>query len=177
MTDPSRSADDAPDDVVLEPIAKDQAFVLDNLAQLYAHDFSEHVPLALGPDGRFAVAFGDKWWTEEGHFPFFVRVKGSLAGFALVRKGSRVTGAPDVMDIAELFVVRGARKQKVGARVAQALFRAFPGAWDIRVRETNTAAKLFWAHVAEAATGRSISPMPFTKEGVAWNAFRIPALD
>src|SRR3954470_1620920 len=39
--------------VVLEPIARDQAFVLANLFELYVHDFSEQVPIDLQPNGRF----------------------------------------------------------------------------------------------------------------------------
>src|SRR4051812_27814872 len=100
--------------VLLEPIAKAQSEVLQNLFELYAHDFSEHVPLDLKPTGRFEIDVGDRWWTE-GHYPFFIRCDQQLCGFALVRRGSLVTGATDVMDVAEFFVVRGVRRRKVGA--------------------------------------------------------------
>jgi predicted acetyltransferase len=161
------------EEVVLDPIPKDQASVLGNLFELYAHDFSEHAPLQLKPNGRFDIAPADTWWTE-GHFPFFIRWKRQLAGFALVRKGSRVTGATDVMDVAEFFVTRGCRKNKLGAIVAHAIFKAFPGPWDIRVRQTNAAAKLFWAHVAATWVGRAVPSVPFSTEGVDWHVFHLP---
>ena len=41
------ACDGATPEVVLEPIAADQAPVLRHLLQLYAHDFSEYVPLEL----------------------------------------------------------------------------------------------------------------------------------
>ena len=181
MSDSSRPNDPdtsrliaTPDEVAVEPIPKDQASVLDNLVELYAHDFSEHVPLLLKPNGRFDVALADNWWTE-GHFPFFLRWRGQLAGFALVRRGSRVTGAADVMDVAEFFVARGFRKRKVGALAAHAIFTAFPGRWDIRVRQTNAAAKIFWSHVAATWVGRTVPSVPFSTDGVEWNVFHLPS--
>ena len=93
--------------VVLEPCAQEQAPTLRNLFELYAYDFSEVVPLELNSDGRFDVGVGEHWWSSEDHFPFLIRHDHKLCGFALVRKGSRLTGASDVMDVAEFFVVRG----------------------------------------------------------------------
>lgn len=176
MSHSSRSSNDpSRPRVVLEPIVKEQAPVLQNLMELYAHDFSEHVPLELKPTGRFDVTLGDRWWTE-GHYPFFIRCDEKLCGFALVRRGSKFTGAMDVMDVAEFFVVRGARRRKVGASAARSLFSAFPGAWEIRVRETNAAALAFWSRVAEEWVGQPVANTRVSFEEVAWNVLRIEPL-
>ena len=90
------------------------------------------MPLDLKYNGRFDVAIADEWWTSGAHFPFFIRYGDKLSGFALVRRGSRITGASDVMDIAEFFVVRGARGKRVGIQAAHALFETFLGRWEIR---------------------------------------------
>jgi predicted acetyltransferase len=159
--------------VVLEPIAKDQVPVLGNLFELYAHDFSEHMPLDLKSNGRFDVGLDDRWWTRDDHFPFFIRWNEKLSGFALVRRGSRVTGASDVMDVAEFFVVRGARGKAVGTSAAHALFTAFPGRWEIRVRRTNVSAMRFWSRALETWIGRPAASEPFSAEGVDWDALRV----
>jgi len=159
--------------VVLEPIAKDQAPILRNLFELYAHDFSEYVPLELSPNGRFDVDLDDRWWTRDDHFPFFVRSQGKLCGFALVKRGSPITGERDVMDVAEFFVVRGARGRKVGTSAAHALFTAFPGAWEIRVRPANVAATKFWARAVEDFIGRPSTGARRSVAGVDWDVFRI----
>ena len=135
----SKSPDSHDLRVTLEPVAKEHAPVLRNLYQLYAHDFTEHVRFPISPTGLFDVAPSEDWWTADGHSPFFIRSQGELAGFALVRRGSRVTADPDVMDIAEFFVLRGLRKNGIGAAAARALFTTFGGRWDIRVRATNVA--------------------------------------
>ncbi len=159
-------------DVALEPIAKEQAEILHNMGELYAHDFSEHVPLDLKPNGRFDVSLGDRWWTE-GHYPFFIRRNDKLAGFALAQKGSRVTGLTDVMDVAEFFVIRAARGRKLGMTVAHALFKAFPGPWEMRVRQTNVAAIKFWLYAVEAWTAKPVSKTSFSAKGVNWEMIRI----
>jgi predicted acetyltransferase len=159
--------------VALEPVAREQAPVLRNLFDFYAHDFSEHVPLDLTADGRFDVQLSEKWWTAADHFPFFIRHGGKLAGFALVRRGSRVSAAADVMDIAEFFVVRGARGRRVGTHVAHSLFTTFPGRWEIRVRKSNVAALKFWSTAIAGWCGRSVASAPFATGAVDWEVFRI----
>lgn len=165
----------AENEVQLEPIERDRASVLQNLFELYVHDFSEHVPLRLQESGRFELSPGEVWWTGDDHFAYFIRVRAELAGFALVRRGSRVGGASDVMDVAEFFVLRGARRSGVGTRAAHAIFRLFPGAWEVRVRRTNSAALSFWSRAIESWTGEPAAAMSLTIEGVEWNVLRFDA--
>jgi predicted acetyltransferase len=159
---------------VLEPVSFERAPVLRNLFELYCYDFSERVPLDLAPSGRFEIPLGDEWWSE-GHFAYFIRDAGKLLGFALARRGSRLEGGPDVMDVAEFFVVRGARRSGVGTRAAHELFEALPGRWEVRVRASNEPAQAFWSQAVRTWLGRDLAPEPFTRDGVAWQVLRLPA--
>ncbi|MEO8797938.1 MAG: GNAT family N-acetyltransferase [Polyangiaceae bacterium] len=159
----------------LEAIGREQAPVLENLFELYCYDFSEHVPLDLKPSGRFEIPVSEAWWTHDDHFPFLIREGINLVGFALARQGSRVSAATNVMDVAEFFVVRGARARGLGTQAAHALFTRFPQAWEIRVRVSNVPAQTFWSRVVEEWLGEAVEPRPFTHEGVAWNVLSIPA--
>jgi predicted acetyltransferase len=163
--------------VTLDAVTREEAHVLESLFQLYAYDFSEHVALELGSNGRFDVPIADEWWTEEGRSPFFVRADGKLCGFALVKRGSRVSGATDVMDVAEFFVVRGLRRKRVGERAAHALFERFPGTWEMRVRRTNVAANQFWSRVVQSWAGRPGERAAYTVGGVEWDVLRIETSD
>ncbi len=158
--------------VTLERIQRDSATVLDNLFELYAYDFSEHVPIQLHPSGRFGITPSDAWWTRGDHFAYLIRREGALAGFALARAGSRVTAAADVMDVAEFFVLRGERRKRIGTRAAHALFAEFPRAWEVRVRQTNVSAMAFWSHAAETWTGRAVEATPLSIDEVTWNVLR-----
>jgi predicted acetyltransferase len=141
-----------PADVEVRPAAAEEEPVLANLMELYTHDFSEIVELQLKPDGRFGYPRLARYWREEGRFPFLVRVDGNLAGFALVSKGSEISGDPGVWDMSEFFVVRGWRKRGIGAVVARELWRRFPGPWEVRVLEGNHGARAFWASAVDAFT-------------------------
>lgn len=159
--------------VTLVKIDPSQAQVLASLLELYVHDFSEHVPVPLKPSGRFELPLDERWWTAVDHFPFFVHHEGSLAGFALVRRGSRVTSELEVMDVAEFFVVRGLRRRGVGQAAAHALFSAFPGSWEVRVRRSNAAAQRFWSGVARSWLGHDAARAPFSAQGVEWDVLRL----
>lgn len=158
--------------IVLEAITGNTASTLGNLFELYTYDFSEHMPLQIKATGRFEHAPSDVWWTRDDHFGYFIKVRGELAGFALVRAGSRVTNAPDVMDVAEFFVLRGIRGRGIGRIAAHALFKAFPGTWEVRVRRTNVAAMQFWSRIAESYVRRPVSSSPFSVEGIDWDLLR-----
>ena len=166
-----------PPSVTLDPITRDQAPVLHNLYELYAHDFSEHVALELKETGRYDVSLSEDWFASGDHYPFFIRHAGKLAGFALARRGSRVTDAPDVMDVAEFFVVRGERGRGVGTTISHALFARFASPWEIRVRQANVPALEFWSRAIESWVGRAVPSETFTREGFEWEVLRVPARD
>ncbi len=114
------------------------------LFELYMYDFSEIVDLDVGDDGRFHPPSIDAYFDDEKGAAFLVRVGGSLSGFVLLSWKSRLTGAPDTRDVAELFVMRRYRRRGVGERVAHELFSRFPGRWEVRQKAENTAAIAFW---------------------------------
>ena len=153
------------------PASAEQEPILANLLELYAHDFSESMELELGPDGRFGYEPLSLYWKEAGRYPFLIKVSGRLAGFALVGTGSRISGAEDVRDMAEFFIIRGRRRLGVGTKAAQAIWRRFPGQWEVRVRDRNRAAKEFWAGAITAFIGKPIHPQAFEKEGDLWQVF------
>jgi predicted acetyltransferase len=117
---------------------------------------------------------GEVWWSREDHLPYFIRWRGDLAGFALVRRGSRVTQAADVMDVAEFFVLR-ARRAGVGTSAAHALFGLFPRAWEVRVRRTNAAGLSFWSRAIESWTGKPAAVTSMSIDGVEWSMLRLDA--
>jgi predicted acetyltransferase len=76
------------------------------------------------------------------------------------------------MDVAEFFVLRGARRTGVGTRAAHALFQLFPGAWEVRVRRTNPAALRFWSRAVESCTAKPVAAASIAIDGVDWSVLR-----
>jgi predicted acetyltransferase len=139
--------------VSLQPAAEEERVALENLVQLYCYDWSELKHLDVGAGGRFDALSVAAYWRDGWRHPLLLRVDDKLAGFALVSKRSRLTGATDVFDMAEFFVMRRYRRQGVGLAAAHAAFDRFEGPWEVRERDENVAALAFWRHAVGAYTG------------------------
>jgi len=121
--------------ISLSTAAKAERVTLENLMQLYIYDWSELRPLDVGGDGRFEAYPRDSYFEDDWRHPILPRVDGRLAGFALVSRRSRLTGAAEVFDMAEFFVMRRYRRKGVGLAAAAAAFDRFKGPWEIRQQD------------------------------------------
>jgi predicted acetyltransferase len=146
----------------------EQARVLDDLLQLYARDFSEFLNVEIGPNGRFEYKALPLYWSEPGRHPFLLWVDGKLAGFALVKKGSEVSGDASVWDMAEFFVLRAYRRRGIGTQMAHELWRRFSGPWEVRVMHLNVSAQQFWTRAIAEFIAKDVHPVPFEKDGENW---------
>ncbi len=136
------------DGLAIDSARADEQPVIENLVQLYIHDFSElfaGTPRGdVAADGRYVVDIPlANWWREADHVPLLFRLHGTLAGFALLNAHTH-SGAPADHNIAEFFVLRKYRRLGVGRAAAQALFSRYPGRWEAAVMRANTGARAFW---------------------------------
>ncbi len=154
-----------PPQLQLIPAALEQAPVLANLLELYAHDFSEFRNLEIGEDGRFGYPPLSLYWSEPDRHPFLVRLDGKLAGLVLVFRHSAA------WDMTEFFILRGCRRRRIGTQVAHEVWRRFPGPWEVRVLEANIPAQKFWAGAISKFTGQAIRAARIEKAGAFWTHF------
>ncbi|MFL5614008.1 MAG: GNAT family N-acetyltransferase [Gemmatimonadaceae bacterium] len=152
--------------------------VLANLLQLYIHDLSEIFPkVALGADGRFDYPRLPLYWSEpERRFPFLIRCNDRLAGFALATRGSPATSDPDVMDVAEFFVIRQLRRSSVGRDAAFLLWNRFPGRWTIRVAAHHASGIAFWSRVIGEYTKGAVTESANTRLTTDWRVFTLDSV-
>lgn len=158
-------------DVTLEPAGFDKRPTLENLFQLYVHDFSEQwngLPRGeLGEDGLFE-AYDEmaSYWSEPDRTPLLIRADGHVAGFALINTFAHSGLAADY-SMAEFFVARKHRRSGVGLIAALAVIRARPGQWDIAVSRRNLGAQGFWRKVAAQATEGEVEDLD--RDDDRWN--------
>lgn len=140
--------------VVLEPVGPDRRATIENLFQLYVHDFTEFWTerrVELGEDGRFPpyppLA---AYWEEAGGEPFLIRANGAVAGFVLIDRHSH-SGEPVDFNMGEFFVARHYRLEGVGRAAALAAIRTRAGQWEIAVSRKNVGAQGFWRGIAAVA--------------------------
>jgi predicted acetyltransferase len=140
--------------VTLDPITRDDGVLLGNLLELYIHDLSAiFVDVELGADGRFGYPqLASYLANSSDRFPFLIRCDGRVAGFILARRGSPVAEDPNVLDVAEYFVLRRFRGRGVGRSAAKLLWDKLRGAWTVRAAAINPSAVTFWRSVVAAYT-------------------------
>ena len=135
--------------VVLDVATPSDAPLLSNLLELYIHELSGAFPtIELGADGRFGYPRLALYWSEpERRFAFLIKWGAEVAGFVLATRGSPATEDPNVLDVAEFFVLRRHWRSGVGRGAAVLLWNHLPGQWTVRVSEANPGALSFWAAV------------------------------
>jgi predicted acetyltransferase len=136
---------------------------LDRLLQLYMHEWSALIPIALGADARYVYADLPAWADRARHAAYLFVDDDVPIGFALI-------AADDdrVWHVEEYFVVAGARRRGAGAALAARLFATRPGGWTFTVRPENPAALRFWRRAAPGA----VETVELGADGVARTRLR-----
>lgn len=159
--------------VTLTPAIVSDSSLLSNLLELYIHDMSDFFPnLELGPDGRFGYSRLILYWSDaHRRFAFVIRYGGKPAGFALATIGSPASTDPDVLDVAEFFVIRRQRRSGVGRAAAFLLWNRLPGKWIVRVAEQNAGAIAFWRDVITDYSRGTATESDFVNRPQTWRVF------
>lgn len=125
--------------------------VLRNLMEKYDYEFSQYDYRDVNKLGLYGYAYFDCYWTEKGRYPFFIKVDGQLAGFAMIGNYMEVFKEAKY-NMAEFFVMYKYRKHGVGSYVARQLFDMFPGMWELKRHPKNLSSVTFWDRVIEDYT-------------------------
>ena len=159
--------------VTLDRATAADSALLSRLLELYIHDLSSAFPgIELGPDGSFGYPKLPLYWSEpEQRFAFLIRKDGRVAGFALATRGSPATFDPNVLDVAEFFVLRRYRRSNVGRQAAALLWHRLPGQWIVRASEGVSGAATFWRTVITDFAGGAVTEVERPGTPYAWRVF------
>ncbi|MBS4198149.1 GNAT family N-acetyltransferase [Bacillus sp. FJAT-49732] len=131
--------------ITIEQVNYDKKTVLRHLIELYNYDFSEFTNDDVNEIGLYDYKYLDNYWNEASRFPFFIKVDGKYAGFALIRKIKTDTGINNSM--AEFFVMKKYRKMGVGRVASLNLFDKYKENWQVSIIKENNIAKEFWKKI------------------------------
>jgi predicted acetyltransferase len=158
-------------DIEVTPAPPGARAAIQNLFQLYVHDFSEQwagtARGELDAQGRFGDYPLDSYWQDPRHVPLLIKAGGFLAGFALLN-GHGHSGVALDRNMAEFFVVRKHRRSGVGKFAAHAIFSRYPGQWEAAVARANPAALAFW-RTAVRSHERAEELEEIDSQGEEWN--------
>ncbi len=154
----------------LVPVGAAEAPTLENLIQLYIHDFSELFAgtqrCELGAEGRYALDHPlAPWLAAPANSALLLVGDGQLAGFAQIEG---VADPDAIRRVAEFFVVRKHRRNGFGMAAANAVFDRWPGRWKAEVMRRNTGAAAFWPR-AVAAHPRAGDLIIEDRDDEGWN--------
>ena len=136
-----------PGSVSVTNVERAQAPVIQNLMQLYTHDFSEFWSGTargdLNAQGLFDAYPLDEYWSQAHWTAMLIWCDRALAGFCLINDRAH-SGLRAQRNLAEFFIVRKYRGRGVGRRAAERIFSRHPGSWEVAVSRKNTQAREFW---------------------------------
>lgn len=134
---------------------REEADVVRRLGQLYLHEMCRCSHQELQDDGTFEFSRLEDFLSDEAKFPYIVRLRGKIAGFALVR--SRDTSDDkSFYEITDLFVIETYRRFGVGEEIAREIFDRHPGLWRITARNSAESAGNFWKKVVKRYAPKAV---------------------
>lgn len=142
---------------------------------MFRHDLSEFDEKLPSAEGTFAMdrlerALGDPDWAA-----YLLTIGTSPVGLCLVRG---LTGQTRVLNT--FFVVRGARRRRIGLQAVQQVTARHRGPWDVAFQDVNVTAVGFWRRVATEVAGDAWSeerrPVPHRPDlpPDVWISFNVP---
>jgi predicted acetyltransferase len=151
--------------------APTQASIIQNLMQLYTHDFSEFWGGTLRGDlnaqGLFDAYPLEEYWSRANWSAMLIWCDQVLAGFSLVNDQTH-SGLPANRNMAEFFILRKYRGREGSRIAAQAIFSLYPGSWEVAVTRKNERAQQFWRKtIRQSAKTSSLQELDLQNEH--WN--------
>lgn len=138
------------DSITLTDALAAQAPVIQNLIQLYTHDFSEFWAGTSRGDvnaqGLFDAYPLEHYWSRSGWSAKFIWCRAALAGFSLLNDQTH-SGLAANRNLSEFFILRKYRGRGIGRCAALTLFSQHPGLWEVAVARQNQRAVKFWRNI------------------------------
>lgn len=126
------------------PDCRDQLW---GMLQGYLREMSAFYP--GGPDeaGDCPYPWFGSYFTDPERAALFLEAERQRVGFALVNRFSCIGGSPDHA-MAEFCVLPEYRGKGLGLGFATAVFRRYPGRWEVKYHLGNRAAVSLWTRAA-----------------------------
>ena len=125
--------------ITVDLATSDETDVLLNLWQFYMKDLAEFRDSEVQADGRYRDDRLQTYLAYDEHWPFLIKSRGEIVGFALVRKSK-----PSTYVIGDFFIKSEFRRSGVGGSAVAEILSKFVGDWEIPFQNENPKAAAFW---------------------------------
>jgi len=152
--------------ITLELIKKEQKEILRNLLEKYEYEFSQYTGDDINELGLFGYDYLDTYWNDTGRFPYFIKVDGKLAGFAMICDYPIADIQTDFI-MSEFFVIYKYRGTGIAGNCVEKLLNMHQGKWALMFHPENIISKKFWLKTINKCTNGNYQQM--THEQVHYN--------
>ncbi|MEM0966232.1 MAG: GNAT family N-acetyltransferase [Verrucomicrobiota bacterium] len=150
----------------LVEVPESKKAVLRQLFELYEYELSPYTGHQVNEYGCFGYRYFDNYRTETDRYAYWIMVESRIAGFIMVNSYCEVAKDPNAKTIAEFFVMKTFRRQRIGQRAAVRVFNLFPGTWEIHQFVENKKSMIFWENVVDEYTsGNFEKQVMITEDG------------
>jgi predicted acetyltransferase len=131
----------------LMTVSSEQRTLLWNIHQKYLYEMTNYYDNEMDSEGNYHYGYFDSYFTDPRRTALLIYRDQTLAGFAMINPYSYVREHPDHV-LAEFTVFPGFRRQHLAKAAAEQILEMFPGRWEIKYNEKNTAARNLWNQIA-----------------------------
>lgn len=129
--------------ITLRKVCNDDRELLFNLNQKYLYEMTNYYDDEPDENGILHYGYFDAYFSDPLRSAYLIKNDDTLCGFLMLHPYSYFGSTTDHV-LAEFTIFPMYRRQKLASEAVKILFDTFPGRWEIKYNEKNTAAKYFW---------------------------------
>ena len=119
-----------------------------NLNQKYLYEMTNYYDDELDAEGNLHYGYFDEYFVDPRRSAFFICSDETTVGFAMLNPYSNFDRRPDHV-MAEFTIFPAFRRKHYALEAARLILDSYPGEWEIKYNEKNSAAKALWTKVTE----------------------------
>ena len=127
------------------------ADLINSLLDEYLLELGSYRDVPSGAISSAPYPYLDAYWSEPGRHVFIIQCDSNVVGFALIRDPTSTKSA--VYELAEFYIKPESRHLGIGRSAIRAIWKQFPGQWELQVHTRNSAAVQFWESCIKAVAG------------------------
>lgn len=129
-------------------VTAEQKELLWNIHQKYLYEMTNYYDNDIDESGNIHYGYFDAYFTDPKRTALFLYDDEQLIGFALINPYSLIGRNPDHV-LGEFTVFPEFRRHHSGLKAAELILETYPGQWEIKYNEHNTAARALWTRLTE----------------------------
>lgn len=141
--------------LTIKRAAPEERQTLWNVFQKFLYEMTNYYDNDMDSEGNYPYPYFDRYFDEEGREALFLLNDGELAGFAMLNPYSYLGENPDHV-LAEFTVFPVFRRRRLGLAAVEMIFSRYPGRWEVKYNEKNTAARALWTKAAAQYAPRAV---------------------